>query len=220
VQSKEFDQGINCVGKLVCWVARFSYLLVLKRRFSNLLYLDLELFSIFGERNRILRVGSVHKRIVIKNSPNFFRFLIFLSSSRIKAFECAFLVWKVVQERPWVFASSTVFKILRQEDGVCCLVIFIRVEIQWPSKQVGEEFFELFWCYVHDFELHRSWRLPSQVRVILAKIEKRKRITRHDWNSAWPFPCLLFDRQSQSLDFSQLMRQNDAGVKYIQITLF
>jgi hypothetical protein len=120
VLSKEFDQGINCAGKLVCWVAQFSYLLALKRRFSNLLYLDLELFSVFGERNRILRVGSVHKRCVIKNLPDFFRFLIFLPSSRIKAFECAFLVWKVVQERPWVFAPCTLFKILRQEDGVCC----------------------------------------------------------------------------------------------------
>ncbi len=135
--SKEFDQGINCAGKLVYWVARFSYLLVLKRRFSNLLYLDLELFSIFEERNRILYTNGVF----IKNLPNFFRFLVFLPSSRIKAFECAFLLWNVVQERPWVFAPCTLFKILRQEDGVCCLVIFIRVEIQWPSKQVGEGFF-------------------------------------------------------------------------------
>jgi hypothetical protein len=34
------------------------------------------------------------------------------------------------------------------------------------------------------------------------------------------FPAFFFDRQSQSLDFSELMRQNDAGVKYSQITLF
>lgn len=48
--------------------ARFSYLLALKRRFSNPLYLDLELFSIFGERNRILRVGSVHTNGVLSRT--------------------------------------------------------------------------------------------------------------------------------------------------------
>ncbi len=99
--SKEFDQGINCAGKLVYWVARFSYLLVLKRRFSNLLYLDLELFSIFGERNRILYTNGVF----IKNLPNFFRFLVFLPSSRIKAFRIRFPCMKCCAKTSLSFCS-------------------------------------------------------------------------------------------------------------------
>jgi len=40
----------------------------LKRRFSNLLYLDLELFSIFGERNRILYTNGIEDICIVSSA--------------------------------------------------------------------------------------------------------------------------------------------------------